>query len=77
MARTTDRGKNKDLGTEKRMCLECIRNRKKASAADNSKQGEHNLNKDLLYSTGNYAQYLVITYNVKESKKNIYIHIYN
>ena len=34
---------------------------------------------DLLYSTGNYAQYLVITYNGKESEKNftyIYIYIY-
>ena len=29
-------------------------------------------NKDLLYSTGNYIQYLVITYNGKESEKNIY-----
>ena len=26
-------------------------------------------NKDLLYSTGNYTQYLVITYSEKESKK--------
>ena len=26
-------------------------------------------NKDLLYSTGNYIQYLVITYNGKESEK--------
>ena len=26
-------------------------------------------NKDLLYSTGNNTQYLVITYNGKESKK--------
>ena len=31
------------------------------------------INKDLLYSTGNYIQYLVITYNGKESEKNIYI----
>ena len=30
-------------------------------------------NKDLLYSTGNYTHYLVITYNGKESKKNIYL----
>ena len=30
-------------------------------------------NKDLLYSTGNYIQYLIITYNGKESeKKQIY-----
>ena len=28
-------------------------------------------NKDLLYSTGNDIQYLVITYNLKESKKII------
>ena len=35
------------------------------------------MNKDLLYSTGNSAQYLVITYNGKESEKEyIYIHIY-
>ena len=27
------------------------------------------INKDLLYSTGNYIQYLVITYNEKESEK--------
>ena len=35
-------------------------------------------NKDLLYSTGNYIQYLVINYNGKESKvkKYRYIHIY-
>ena len=31
--------------------------------------------KDLLYSTGNYIQYLVITYSGKESGKE-YIHIY-
>ena len=31
-------------------------------------------NKDLLYSTGNYIQYLVITYNGKESER-VYIHI--
>ena len=30
-------------------------------------------NKDLLYSTGNYIQYLVIIYNGKESEKD-YIH---
>ena len=28
-------------------------------------------NKDLLYSTGNYIQYPVITYNGKESAKDI------
>ena len=35
-------------------------------------------NKDLLYSTGNYTQYLVITYNGKESEKekNVYICVY-
>ena len=33
-------------------------------------------NKDLLYSTGNYTQYLVVVYNGKESKNNIYIYIY-
>ena len=38
-------------------------------------------NKDLLYSTGNCIQYLVIAYNGKESKKDylfeyIYIYIY-
>ena len=27
-------------------------------------------NKDLLYSTGNYTQYFVITYKGKESEKN-------
>ena len=35
-------------------------------------------NKDLLYSTGNFIQYLVITYNGKESEKEqreIYIYI--
>ena len=31
------------------------------------------INKDLLYSTGNYIQYLVITYNGKESEKE---HLY-
>ena len=35
-------------------------------------------NKDLLYSTGNYTQYLVITCNGKETEKDTYIytHIY-
>ena len=33
------------------------------------------INKDLLYSIGNYIQYLVITYNGKESEKE-YIYIY-
>ena len=34
-------------------------------------------NKDLLYSTGNCIQYLVTTYNGKESEKGfIYIYIY-
>ena len=36
-------------------------------------------NKVLLYSTGNYIQYLVITYNEKESEKEYiikYIYIY-
>ena len=37
-------------------------------------------NKGLLYSTGNYIQYLVIIYNGKESEKEyimcIYIYIY-
>ena len=32
-------------------------------------------NKVLLYSTGNYIQYLVMNYNGKESKKKIYIYI--
>ena len=33
------------------------------------------MNKDLLHSTGNYTQYLVITYNEREcKKKNIYVH---
>ena len=31
-------------------------------------------NKDLLYSTGNYIQYLVISYNGREGKKNIYLY---
>ena len=30
-------------------------------------------NKVLLYSTGNYIQYLVINHNGKEYKKNVYI----
>ena len=33
------------------------------------------INKDLLYSTGNYIQYLVITYNGKESEKE-HLYIY-
>ena len=34
-------------------------------------------NKNLLYSTGNHIQYLVITYYRKQfGKVNIYIHIY-
>ena len=38
------------------------------------------INKDLLYSTGKYTQYFVITYKGKESEKEyiyIYIYIYN
>ena len=35
------------------------------------------MNKDLLYSTGNYTQYLVITYKGKESEKKKKIYIYN
>jgi len=31
------------------------------------------MNKDLLYSTGDYIQYLGITYNEKNLKKNIYV----
>ena len=27
------------------------------------------MNKDILYSTGNYTQYLIIIYNGKESEK--------
>ena len=37
------------------------------------------VNKDLLYSTGNSIQYLIITDNRKESEKEyiyIYVHIY-
>ena len=34
-------------------------------------------NKVLLYSTGNYTQYLVINHNEKEYvKENMYMHIY-
>ena len=34
-------------------------------------------NKDLLYSTGNYTQYFVISYKGKEyEKENIYTYIY-
>jgi len=35
------------------------------------------INKDLLYSTGNYIQYLVITYNGNESEKQYMHYIYN
>ena len=31
-------------------------------------------NKGLLYSTGDYTQYLMLTYNKKETEKNIYIY---
>ena len=34
------------------------------------------INKDLLYSTGNYAQYLLITCDGKESEKEKKIHVY-
>ena len=38
----------------------------------------YKINKDLLYSTGNYIQYLVIIYNGKESEKEYtYICIHN
>ena len=33
-------------------------------------------NKDLLYSTGNYTQYFVITYKGKESKKMIQMNLF-
>ena len=32
---------------------------------------KHINNKGLLYSTGRYIQYLIITYNAKKSEKNI------
>ena len=34
------------------------------------------IHKDLLYSTGNYIQYYVITYMENNLKKCIYSHIY-
>ena len=37
----------------------------------------YKINKDLLYSTGEYIQYFVITYMGKESVKKKYIYIYN
>ena len=36
----------------------------------------YKINKDLLYSTGNYILYLVITYSGKESEKEC-IYMYN
>ena len=39
----------------------------------NIKQINH---KDLLYSMGNYTQYLVITYNIRECKKCVYLYLY-
>ena len=33
------------------------------------------INKDLLYSTGNYIQYLEISYDGKESKNHLYLHL--
>ena len=36
---------------------------------------KQSINKDLLHSTGNYTQYLVITYNERECKKK-YVHLY-
>ena len=35
------------------------------------------INKDLLQSTGNSAQHLVLTYNGKESKNDLYIYSLN
>ena len=32
-------------------------------------------NKILLYSTGNYIQYLIITYSEKEHEKRIYVYV--
>ena len=34
------------------------------------------MNKDLLYNSGNYTQYFVISCKENESEKNIYIYIY-
>ena len=34
------------------------------------------MNKNLLYSTGNYTQYFVITYTGKGSKREYYIYIW-
>ena len=34
------------------------------------------INKDLLYNTGNYTQYSVITYMGKDSKKNRYMYMH-
>ena len=33
------------------------------------------IKKDLLYSTGNYIQYLEISYDGKESKNHLYLHL--
>ena len=40
------------------------------------KKKKKKINKSQLYSTANYSQYLVITYNRKESEKDIYIYMY-
>ena len=34
-------------------------------------------NKDLLSRTGNYTQYLAVTYNGREGNKRIYVHVHN
>ena len=47
------------------------------TTAERTGDGKPINNKDTLYSTGNYIQYLGITYNGKELEKNgYYIYIY-
>ena len=57
--RESEGGINKEVGIQRYKVL-CIK---------------QEINKDLLYSTGNYIQYLAITYNGKEPKTGIYIYV--
>ena len=47
-----------------------------SKAFESTYQNRSNINKDLLYSTGNSTQYSVITYIGKESEKEwIYVYV--
>ena len=67
----------KDQGTFQQRCLALSSQTSITSHAERNRANTYSVdNKDLLCSTGNCTQYLVITYKGKNLKKNICIYIY-